>query len=334
MDSITPVNRIGLLSLLSWVLLVGGCTSNGAKVRATGTVELTQTDVAALVPARVVKVLVDEGQPVARGDTLVLLSVSTLPADIEQRRRRLAQAEAELRDLLAGARPQEIQRAAAELESSESEAERAVREAARLARLAEAGGISQSQLEAAQTAARVAAARRDALRQALDLLKAGARPERIRAARAAVEAARAQLAMGEASATDLVLTAPGDGVVLARYVEAGEVLAAGLPALSLGDPRRPWVRVYVPAAVVARIHTGQGAKLFLEGIPDQAFAARVVAIAPRAEFTPRVALTERERADLLFGVKLEIADSSGTVKAGLPATVVFDTAGQGRTARQ
>jgi HlyD family secretion protein len=317
------VNRRVLFSLLALVLQ--GCSSHETEVRATGTVELTQTDVAALVPARVVKVLVEEGQVVTEGDTLVLLSVSTLPADIEQRRRRLAQAEAELRDLLAGARPQEIERASAELASAESEAKRAANEAERLARLAEAGGISQSQLEAARTVAQVAAARRDALRETLDLLKAGARPERIRAARAAVEAARAQLAMAEAAATDLVLTAPQNGVVLGRYVEAGEVLAAGIPAVSLGDPHRPWVRVYVPAPVVARIRTGQKARLVLEGLPEKSFAARVVAIATSAEFTPRVALTERERADLLFGVKLEIADTSGTLKAGLPVTVFFDT---------
>ncbi|HEX6051105.1 MAG TPA: hypothetical protein VFZ21_17615, partial [Gemmatimonadaceae bacterium] len=53
--------------------------------------------------------------------------------------------------------------------------------------------------------------------------------------------------------------------------------------------------------------------------------ARVSAIATEAEFTPRVALTEKERADLLFGVKLDILDTTGTFKAGLPATVTIDT---------
>lgn len=52
----------------------------------------------------------------------------------------------------------------------------------------------------------------------------------------------------------------------------------------------------------------------------------MTSIATEAEFTPRVALTERERADLLFGVKLEILDTTGTFKPGLPATVTIDTA--------
>jgi HlyD family secretion protein len=213
------------------------------------------------------------------------------------------------------------------LGSAESEAERTAREADRLSRLAAAGGISQSQLDGARTAAAVAAGRRDAARQAVQLMREGARPDRIQAARAAVATARAQLEMAEAAATDLVLTAPSPGTVLARYVEPGEVLAAGVPAVALGDPARPWIRVFVPAPVVAGIHLGQTARVRVEGLPERTFEGRVVSIATRAEFTPRVALTEQERADLLFGVKLELRDSTGTLKAGLPATVVFDPAG-------
>jgi hypothetical protein len=53
----------------------------------------------------------------------------------------------------------------------------------------------------------------------------------------------------------------------------------------------------------------------------------VAALATAAEFTPRVALTEKERSDLLFGVKLELRDDSGRLKAGLPATAHFADGG-------
>jgi HlyD family secretion protein len=307
------------------VALGAACTNDERVATAAGTIELTQSDVSSIVPARVVRVDVEEGQAVRRGDTLVLLTQSTLPADIEQRRARLSAAEAELRDLVRGPRPSELERAEAELRSAESEAERTQREAERLRRLAEAGGISQSDLDAAVSAARVSAGRRDAAREALALLRQGTRPERIQAARAAVASARASLQMAEAAASDLVLAAPSDGIVLARYVEPGEVIAAGVPAVSLGDPRRPWIRVYVAAPVLAGLRLGQRALVTLHGVPDRTFEARVVAMATEAEFTPRAAMTESERADLLFGVKLEVSDTTGTLKAGLPATVVFDT---------
>jgi HlyD family secretion protein len=292
-------------------------------VSASGTIEFTETDVAAMVAARVERILVDEGESVRLGDTIAVLRQTGLPEDIEQRQARVTAAEAELRDLQRGARSQEIDRARAELRSAESEAERTALDSVRLARLLAAGAVSQSAFDAAASAARVAGARRDAASEAVLLLEAGARPERIAAARAGVATARAQLAMAQAVRGDLVLTAPADGQVLARHVEPGEVIAAGIPVVSLGDARRAWVRVYVPSAVFATIHPGDRIPVTVDGLAGRSFDAVVTALATQAEFTPRVALTEKERADLLFGVRLELADTTGTLKAGLPATARF-----------
>jgi HlyD family secretion protein len=302
--------------------LVASCTKAETNT-ASGTIEFTQTDVAGTVPARVERVLVEEGATVRAGDTLVILTQTGVPQDLDQRRARVAAAEAELQDLLRGARPAEIERARAELRSATSEAERTAADSVRNARLLAAGGISESAFEASSNAARVAGSRRDAALEAVRLLEAGSRPDRISAARASVAAARAQLATGVAVAGDLVLTAPVDGQVLARHAEPGEVLAAGIPVLSLGDARHAWVRVYVRAPVFATIKVGDQVPLTIDGLEGATFMARVAALATTAEFTPRVALTEEERADLLFGVKLELSDTTGTLKAGLPATARF-----------
>jgi HlyD family secretion protein len=300
------------------------------EVIADGTIELTQVDLAPFVSGRVVDVAVEEGATVHRGDTLVVLAQSALPADIDQRRARVSSADARLRDLQAGARPAEIQRAEADLRSVTAEAERAERERARLEPLAAATTVSRSQYDAAVTTARAAAARRDAAAEALRLLREGARPGQIAAARAELQTARGALAAGEATQGDLVLTAPMDATVLGRYVERGEVIGAGQVAMTLGDAKRPWVRVYLSAPVIPFVKVGQPARVTVQGLGPRFAAARVVSINTQAEFTPRVALTDKERADLLFGVKLDIADTSGIFKPGLPATVTIDTtAGRG-----
>ena len=305
--------------------------SNGL-VTADGTVELTQVDVSPFVSGRVVKVTVEEGASVRRGDTLVLLAQSTLPADIDQRRSRVSSAEARLRDLQAGARPAELQRAEAELRSAAAEAERAERDRVRLEALERSGSISRSQYDAASTVARTAAARRDAAAEALQLLRDGTRPAQVAAARAELEGARGALAAGRATESDLVLVAPIDGTVLGRYVEPGEVIGAGQVAVTLGDAKRPWVRVYLPAPAVPFVQVGQPARVTVQGLGDRYAPARVATVATEAEFTPRVALTEKERADLLFGVKLDIQDTTGTFKPGLPATVTIDTSAATRRA--
>ena len=71
---------------------------------------------------------------------------------------------------------------------------------------------------------------------------------------------------------------------------------------------------------------GQTLAARIDGAPGRTFAATVRAISSRAEFTPRVALTPEERADLLFGVELEFADRSGALRPGLPVSVELPAA--------
>jgi HlyD family secretion protein len=143
----------------------------------------------------------------------------------------------------------------------------------------------------------------------------------VQAARAEVANARAALAASEGNARDLVLTAPVAGVILERHAEPGEVLRAGEPALTLGDLAHPWVRIYVDQRAMPTIRVGDAAQAVLDAYPGRRFPGRVVAVRDKAEFTPRVAFTEEERADLVFGVKIELQDSTGLLKPGLPVTV-------------
>ncbi|MCU0621495.1 MAG: efflux RND transporter periplasmic adaptor subunit [Gemmatimonadales bacterium] len=289
-----------------------------------GTVEVTETDVAPIATARVVRIAVQEGQRVALGDTLVVLVQSALPAQLEGQRARVLAAAAAVRDLERGARPQELDAARAELAGAEADVERTARELVRIGRLADGNAVSRQALDNAEAAARTASSRRDAARERLALLQAGSRPERIRQAEAELANARAAYDATLASAGDLVLLAPADAVVLSRTAEPGEVLTPGTPALTLGDVHRPWVRLYLAARDVGRIRVGQPARVALDGIPDRTFDGAVAIINPRAEFTPRAALSEEERADLMFGVRVDLRDTTGAVKPGLPATVTLD----------
>jgi HlyD family secretion protein len=304
-----------------------GCReSRAADVQGTGTLEVVEVDVAPLSAGRVVRVLVREGQTVRAGETVAILAQPTLPADIEGRRARLAAAEAQLRDLERGARTAEIDAAEAELRTAEAEAIRAARDLTRLQSLLDAGAISRQQLDAARAAAQVAAGRRDAAREALRLMRQGSRPELISAARAEVASARAVLQSAERTAGDLTLTAPVNGVVVSRNAEPGEVIGAGQSVVTIADPTRPFVRIYVNQHALPRIQRGAAASATLDAFPNRRFPGQVTAVNPRAEFTPRVALTEDEREDLLFGVKVELTDPSGMLKAGLPVTVRIPTA--------
>ena len=310
------------LVLVALALLTGACSNNDSDtIEAVGTVEIREHDVAAMTAARVVRLLVDEGATVDAGDTVAVLSMSTLAADIEQARARLGTAQAALREAEAGPRAAEIERAEADLRAAEAEADRAAKDLIRIRALTESGALAEQQLDAARTLATTTANRRDALRETLRLLRQGTRPERIAGARAEVATAQAALAAAQATRSDLVLLAPVTGVVLGRHAEAGEVVPPGTPVMTIGETARPWVRVYVSPGNAARLTVGGPAVATLDDVPDREFPGRIVSVATKAEFTPRVALTENERADLLFAVRVELEDSTGTLKPGLPVTV-------------
>ena len=313
---------LGLGLLITAALNGTACSRNDdSRIEAVGTVEIREHDVAPMTAARVVRMFVEEGALVDTGDTLAVLSASTLGADIDQARARVATAEAALRDAEAGPRRAEIERAEAELRAAEAETERAGKDLERIRALTESGALSEQQLDAARTLASTTANRRDALRETLSLLKQGTRPERIAAARSEVATARAALAAAQATRSDLVLQSPVRGVVLGRHAEVGEVVAPGTPVLSVGESTKPWVRVYVSPGDAARLTVGAGAVATLDDLPDREFPGRVASVATKAEFTPRVALTEEERADLLFAVRVDLEDTTGTLKPGLPVTV-------------
>lgn len=311
----------------SWMLVLPlallACAEphDAADFEATGVLEVVEVDIAPLTTGRVMRVLVDEGDRVRAGDTLAVLELPTLAADLSQRAARVASARAAFQELVAGALPAELARAEAELAALSAEADRTSSDVRRLAPLAERDFMSAQLFEAAEAAARTAAARRDASAAQLQLLRDGPRAERRASARAELAAAEASLAALQATQRDLVLLAPVDGRVLVRAAEPGEMLAAGGRAMILAETGRQRARIFVGQEVLPLLEVGMAVTATLDAFPDEPIAGRIAALATQAEYTPRVALTEQERGDLLFAVRVEFADSTERLKAGLPVTV-------------
>lgn len=325
------------------LLALAACRGNADDaLTARGTVEVREVDVAPIAAGRLVTLRVDEGAAVEAGDTLAILSAPTLSADAEAATARVNSARATLRDLEAGTDPQEIAKAAAELAAKQADATRLAHDRDRLKALADAGAIAPREAEAAATAADVAAAAVTSAREMLSLRKAGTRSNRIAAARADVAQAEGVLAARLAANADFVLLAPIAGVVLNRLAEPGDLVPVGGPVLRIGAMQSPWVRIFVPASVLTALAVGDSAVIYPPGVggvvarkarkddapaaptdPHRPGVGRVVAINPRAEYVTRTALTEDERADLLFGVKVEIGDRDGRFKPGMPVTVTL-----------
>jgi len=279
------VSRL-LLGGVAAGLTLAACATDSGTLAVAGTVEIREVRLAPMAAGRVMRLLKDEGDSVRSGDTVAILEQPGLESLIAQQR---ARAEA------ATARTAEVQ-------AAEADSERAARDVARARPLRESGVVAPQQFETLQSAAAGAAARLQAVRGAVR----------------ESQAARAGLAAIEATRDQLTIVSPEDGIVLTRFAERGEAVTAGMPVLSIGLVTKPWIRAYVGERFLTRIAVGQAVAVRSDAYPDSAFSGKIVEISPRAEFTPRAALTERERADLVFAIKVTVDDPRHRLKAGLP----------------
>jgi HlyD family secretion protein len=179
------------------------------------------------------------------------------------------------------------------------------------------GGPDPNQLTLAK--ARLATAEAE-----LAAAKAGPSPEELAAAKAQVDVAEAALRAIQAHVDKLILVSPIDGIVLSRLVEPGEVVAPGVPLITLGSLDDLTITVYIPENQYGVIKLGHKALVRVDSFPGQTFEATVVRIADQAEFTPRNVQTQEERQTTVYAIKLSVDDPEGKLKPGMPADVVFE----------
>ena len=141
-----------------------------------------------------------------------------------------------------------------------------------------------------------------------------------------------------------------EGTVLEKYVERGEFVSVGKPLFKIadtesmhlrayvtsaqlqnikigqqvkvfadyGDGQRMHLRAYVTSAQLQNIKIGQQVKVFADYGDGQRkeYAGTISWISSRSEFTPKTILTDDERADLVYAVKVAIKND-GFVKIGM-----------------
>jgi HlyD family secretion protein len=208
--------------------------------------------------------------------------------------------------------------------SAGQRADEARRNAERARTLFEGGAISRQALDQAETTLEVATASREQAEEQLALMREGPRTETVRAQRAMVEQARANIERAEAALAHAVITAPFGGLVTARHREPGESVQAGAPVLTVLDPDDRWVRIYIREDQIGLVRLGMGAEIASDSYPDRLYAGEVFFIGSEAEFTPRNVQTAEERIKLVYPVKVRITgDPNFELKPGIPADVTL-----------
>ena len=117
---------------------------------------------------------------------------------------------------------------------------------------------------------------------------------------------------------------PTKGTVLEKYVERGEFVNTGKPLFKIADTEAMYLRAYVTSAQLENIKLGQKVKAFADYGDHQKkeYEGTISWISSRSEFTPKTILTDDERADLVYAIKVAIKND-GFVKIGMYGEVKF-----------
>jgi len=292
-------------------------------ITATGTIEATKADLTPKVGGYLSKLIIQEGDAVTSGQVVAYISRPDLEAQVLRDEAALAKAEAQLRDLAEGARGQEKQEAAAGVLSAEALYLKAKNDYQRYRELYKQGAVSAQQLDAAHSAYAIAASSLTAAKSRSSLVAAGNRPKTIAAQEMEVKLRAAVLAGSRTILADTVVASPLSGLVLSKNFEQGEYVNPGAPLATVGNLKDCWVKIYLSSTQLGLIKVGQRARVKVDSFPERVFQGTIKEISQNAEFTPRQSITEKERANLVFAVKVQLANIEGVLKPGMPADVVL-----------
>ncbi len=247
----------------------------------------------------VLEVLVDEGDDVAADTPIARFDVARLAARRAQIEADLARQGAVLAELDAGPRAEDIAAQQAEVRRADAAAALAESTADRVKQAFDADAVSQQEWDEARLRAEQARAAHDAARAQLEELEAGTRDEQLRAQAAAVKALEASLQSLDVDIDKAVVRAPFAGRVAARYVDEGEVLAPGAPIVELrerpdGDGGAPEIRVGVLPDLADRLRPGDEVPVRYRGVDAEAVLSAVRSDRTRQTRTVPVLLRLRE----------------------------------------
>ncbi len=325
------MKAITVLFTMTAALLCGACQEQApaTAARVSGQVDATEVQVAPEVGGRIIELAIQEGDRVSRGDLIARLDSRDADLALKRAEAERAQADAQLRLLQAGSRPEDIRQAeaqaaaaAADVAAAQADLSAAETDLQRFERLLQSNSGSQKQRDDAATHRNVARDRLAAVRAreaaagaTVARLKAGARREEIEAARARVAAVDAQIATLEKSKADATVTAPIDGIVTERLLELGEMAAPRAPIVVSPISITPGRRCSSTSRMIPRIKLGQAATVFTDaggpGLPG-----KVSYVSSKAEFTPRNVQTAEDRSKLVYRVSIAVDNKQGDPEAG------------------
>ena len=198
-----------------------------------GQVEATEIRISGKLPGRVDSFLVQEGDWVKAGDTLVVINSPTIEAKYRQVNALEQVAQEQNKKIDAGTRRQIIATALQLWNKTQSDLTLAQTTYQRILTLYKDSVVTSQRKDEVEAMYKAAQAAERAAYQQYQMAVDGAQSEDRAAARSLVDAARSTVDEVSALLVDSRLTAPEDGQIATIFPKRGELVAPGTPIMSL-----------------------------------------------------------------------------------------------------
>lgn len=314
--------------MLSLALFAGACTGD-ADVLLNGYVEGEFVLVASPHGGTLARLAVARGDEVKRGDPLFAIDDTLEQAAVDEAQARVQAAEARIENLRASRRVDEIDALGQQVAAARASLALSAETLRQQQRLHAQGFVSEASLDAARaTRDRDAAQLAQAQAQVRNAQASIGREPEIAAALAELEAARAARGQAATRVEQKAPRAPADARVADTYFRIGESVPADAPVVSLLPPGNVKLRFFVAQDRLATLRVGDRVLARCDGC-EAPIDARIVFIAPRAEFTPPVIYSEHARQKLVFLVEARPSSTQARLHPGQPVDVEFPEARDG-----
>ena len=286
------------------MLLCGACGNKEKSYDATGTFEATEVMVCAEQNGALLSLNVREGDNISMGQEVGLVDSTQIWLKIQQM--------GLTKEVYQSQKP-DVEKQMASLRQQLSKAQK---EQLRYKELVADGAAPGKMLDDATAQVLL-------LQRQLDALAASLRSQ-VSTLDAQISATGAQESQLYDQLAKCHVVAPISGTVLEKYVEQGEFVTIGKPLLKVADVENMYIRAYVTSAQLKTVKVGQKAKVYADYGDGQkkAYDGTVTWISSHSEFTPKTILTDDERADLVYAVKIAIRND-GFAKIGMYGEVEF-----------
>ena len=269
------VGLIALIVIIVVLALIGLFLLKPEPQIIQGQAEATQVRVSGKLPGRVVEFMVEEGQHVLAGDTLVHIHSSLVEAKLSQAEAMETVAKAQNKKVDSGTRVELLNSAYDMWQQAQAGLTIAKKTYERMQSLYKKGVVSEQKRDEAEAAYKAMVATESAAKSQYEMAKAGAQAEDKAAAAAMVAAAQGSVAEVESILSDSYLTAPTDGEISDIFPNVGELVSLGAPMMNVLKLDDMWVSFNVREDLLENLTMGAEVQAIIPALENKEVTLKV-----------------------------------------------------------